>query len=69
MAAKPSSIQIGIAMPTLPHHAIHIGRRSVAGGGEPLSVRSPIDGAALAEFPAATVGDLRGLTAIEAGRV
>jgi aldehyde dehydrogenase (NAD+) len=46
-------------MPTPPYAAVHIGRRSFSGGGEPLTVRSPIDGAALAAFPAATAGDLR----------
>ncbi|MFO0810608.1 MAG: aldehyde dehydrogenase family protein [Gemmataceae bacterium] len=45
-------------MPT-PSHAVHIGRRSFSGGGEPLTARSPIDGTALAAFPAATAGDLR----------
>src|SRR4051812_36027056 len=46
-------------MPTPPPAAVHIGRRSFSGGGEPLTVRSPIDGTALAEFPSATAGDLR----------
>ena len=46
-------------MPTPPHAAIHIGRRSFSGEGDLLTVRSPIDGAALAEFPVATAGDLR----------
>jgi aldehyde dehydrogenase (NAD+) len=46
-------------MPTSPHAAVHIGRRSFPCDGEPLTVRSPIDGAALAEFPSATADDLR----------
>src|SRR3954447_11753004 len=46
-------------MPTPPYAAVHIGRRSFSGDGEPLTVRSPIDGTALVEFPAATAGDLR----------
>src|SRR6476619_6264840 len=46
-------------MPTPPHAAVHIGRCSFSGDGEPLTVRSPIDGTALAEFPSATAGDLR----------
>src|SRR5262245_27206770 len=46
-------------MPTPSHAAVHIGRRSFSGDGEPLTVRSPIDGTALAEFPSATAGDLR----------
>src|SRR6476619_1500876 len=46
-------------MPTPPHAAVHIGRCSFSGDGEPLTVRSPIDGTALVEFPAATAGDLR----------
>ncbi len=46
-------------MPTPSFAAVHIGRRSFSGGGVPLTVRSPIDGAGLAEFPSATAGDLR----------
>ncbi|MFL5327556.1 MAG: aldehyde dehydrogenase family protein [Gemmataceae bacterium] len=46
-------------MPPAPHAALHIGRRSFSGEGEAITVRSPIDGAALAEFPSATTGDLR----------
>jgi aldehyde dehydrogenase (NAD+) len=43
-------------MPT--YNAIHIGRRSMPGTGEPLTIRSPIDGETLATFPAASVRDL-----------
>jgi aldehyde dehydrogenase (NAD+) len=39
-------------------HAVHLGRRPSAGRGEPLTVRSPIDGEPLAEFPLATAADL-----------
>src|SRR4051812_49923601 len=46
-------------MPPPPYAALHIGRRSFSGDGPPLAVRSPIDGITLAEFPAATAGDLR----------
>ncbi|HEY2911337.1 MAG TPA: aldehyde dehydrogenase family protein, partial [Gemmataceae bacterium] len=46
-------------MMTPPYAAVHIGRRSFSGTGEPLIVRSPIDSAALAEFPSATAEDLR----------
>src|SRR5262245_66623050 len=46
-------------MPTPSYAAVHVGRRSFSGDGEPLAVCSPIDGAALAEFPAATASDLR----------
>jgi aldehyde dehydrogenase (NAD+) len=53
-------------MPTPPHAAVHIGRRSFSGGGETLNVRSPIDGATLAEFPSATADDLR-LALVAAG--
>ena len=45
-------------MPTPTHAAVHIGRRWFSGDGEPLRVRSRIDGTALAVFPAATFGDL-----------
>jgi len=41
------------------NHAVHIGRRSSAGHGEPLTVRSPIDGEMLAQFPAAAAADLK----------
>lgn len=43
------------------HQAVLIGRRAMAGRGAPLAVRSPIDGATLATFPAATPDDLRGV--------
>src|SRR6185369_2918398 len=46
-------------MPTPVPAAIHIGRHAFSGAGEPLTVRSPIDGAALAEFSTATAVDLR----------
>jgi aldehyde dehydrogenase (NAD+) len=38
--------------------AIAIGDRWQAGAGEPLTVRSPIDGRTLAEFPAATAAEM-----------
>jgi len=51
-------------VPTLSHAAIHIGRHSYSGECELLIVRSPIDGTIIAEFSAATAGDLgRALTA------
>ncbi len=46
-------------MLTPPNNAIAIGRRSFPGHGEPLTVRSPIDGEVLATFPSASPADLQ----------
>jgi aldehyde dehydrogenase (NAD+) len=46
--------RLGVAQPA----AIVVGDALSRGGGEPLSVRSPIDGDTLAEFPAAAAADL-----------
>ena len=46
-------------MLTPPNNAIAIGRRSFPGCGEPLTVRSPIDGEVLAAFPSASPADLQ----------
>lgn len=40
-------------------NAVLIGRKSQSGSGKPLPVHSPIDGATLATFPAASADDLR----------
>src|SRR5262245_1000370 len=48
----------GVFMSISQHQAIAIGRRSSAGTGQPLTVSSPIDGEAVATFPAASVADL-----------
>jgi aldehyde dehydrogenase (NAD+) len=45
-------------MSSVAHHAVLIGRRSSPGRGPALAVRSPIDGSALADFPAAGPADL-----------
>ena len=46
-------------MPTPPNNAIAIGLQSFPGHGEPLVVRSPIDGEVLATFPMASPADLQ----------
>jgi aldehyde dehydrogenase (NAD+) len=43
--------------------AVQIGRCSMRGSGEPLTVRSPIDGETLATFPSASAADLRPVVA------